>query len=97
MNVTFYIPFYNYNDDAFSMDDGYYNDNEYTKALVSEYEKTKDTVYKAMSDPTAHNTYIDSRTYKFGKKIPKKEKKYLIQNVKGSFLIWMVMKKRWII
>lgn len=86
MNVTFYIPFYNYNDDAFSMDDGYYNDNEYTKALVSEYEKTKDTVYKAMSDPTAHNTYIDSRTYKFGKKIPKKEKKLSYSECKGKLL-----------
>lgn len=86
MNVTFYIPYYDYNDDVFTMDNSYYNDNEYTEALLSEYESTKDTVYRAMSDPTTHNNYIDSRTYKFGKKVPKKENKVRYSECGGRLL-----------
>ncbi len=44
------IPYYDYNDDVFTMDNSYYNDNEYTEALLSEYESTN-AVYRAMSDP----------------------------------------------
>ena len=48
MEVTLYMPYYDYNDGAFDVNNNYYDENEYIEAVSKEYNKNKDIVYNLM-------------------------------------------------
>ena len=50
MELTLYLPYYDYNDDAFNVNDSYYDENEYINAMSDEYNKSKDIVFNSMID-----------------------------------------------
>lgn len=83
MNVTFYMPYFDYNDDSFSVDNNYYKDNDYTNKLVSEYEKYKDIIYETMSDSTGSHSGLNGNTYMMGQKSPYKEDKISYAQCQG--------------
>ena len=79
MKVTLYIPYYDYNDGAFDVNNDYYNEDEYIKAVSSEYNKNKDIVYNSMVDYNNGSRGlvqgVDGQTYKFGTKVAQNEEK----------------------
>ena len=79
MEVTLYLPYYDYNDSAFDADSNYYSEEEYIKAMSKEYKKNKDIVYNSMIDYNNGSGSlvqgIDGQTYKFGAKTPQNEEK----------------------
>jgi len=79
MKVTLYIPYYDYNDGAFDVNNDYYNEDEYIKAVSSEYNKNKDIVYNSMVDYNNGSRGlvqgVDGQTYKFGAKVAQNEDK----------------------
>ncbi len=50
MELKIYLPYYDYNDDAFNVNDSYYDENEYINAMSDEYNKSKDIVFNSMID-----------------------------------------------
>ena len=46
MEVTLYMPYYDYNDGAFDVNNNYYDENEYIEAVSKEYNKNKDKEVK---------------------------------------------------
>lgn len=79
MKVTLYMPYYDYNDSAFDVNGDYYSDDEYIKAVSSEYNKNKDVIYNSMKDYTNGRGGLvqgsDGQTYKFGAKVSENEDK----------------------
>lgn len=74
MNVELYLSYSDYNDNGFDVKDNPYNsENDYTKKITEEYNKTKDIVYNSVLDTrngvkgTLFGT--DGQTYKFGTKV----------------------------
>lgn len=87
MEVTFYLPYYDYNDGAFDVKDGYYNEEEYAKAITEEYNKNKDIVYNSMMDFKNGSRGLfedsDGKVYKFGQQTPQKEEKVAYSSCEG--------------
>lgn len=79
MEVTLYLPYYDYNDDAFSASEEYYGDGEYANAIADDYNKNKDIVYNAALDMSnGHRgvfSGVDGQTYKLGQKTSQNEDK----------------------
>ncbi len=79
MKATLYMPYYDYNDKGFDVDDAYYNDEAYVKAMESEYAKSKDLVYNSvMNAKNGTGTLVqgtDGKTYVFGEKVAQNEDK----------------------
>jgi len=79
MEVTLYLPYYDYNDDAFSASEDYYSDGEYANAIADDYNRNKDIVYNSMVDFKEGRGGVfsgaDGQTYKFGQKTSQDEEK----------------------
>lgn len=88
MEVTFYLPYYDYNDGAFDVDNSYYNEEEYAKAMSDEYNKNKDIVYNSMMDfkNGARGLFegTDGKVYKFGEKTHQSEDKVAYSPCNGK-------------
>lgn len=86
MEVTLYMPYYDYNDSSFDVDSNYYNENEYIEAVSNEYNKNKDIVYNSVLDAkNGAGTLIqggDGQTYKFGVNESQKEEKIAYSSCK---------------
>ena len=82
-----YLPYYDYNDGAFDVNDEYYNENEYIDAISSEYNKNKDIVFNSMLDYNNGSrnvfTSTDGQTYKFGSKASQNEDKVAYSSCEG--------------
>lgn len=86
MEVTLYMPYYDYNDSAFDVNNDYYSDEEYIKAVSSEYNKNKDIVYNSMmnyNNGTGSLIGGDGQTYKFGSDTSQKDDKIAYSSCKG--------------
>ena len=87
MEVTLYMPYYDYNDGAFDVNNNYYDENEYIEAVSKEYNKNKDIVYNSMVDYNNGSGSLvqgtDGQTYKFGQKTFQKEDKVSYSSCKG--------------
>jgi hypothetical protein len=87
MEVTFYLPYYDYNDGAFDVDNAYYNEEEYAKAMSEEYNKNKDIVYNSMMDFKNGSRGLfegtDGKVYKFGQKTSQNEEKVAYSSCNG--------------
>ena len=87
MEVTLYLPYYDYNDGAFDVNGEYYNENEYIDAISSEYNKNKDIVFNSMLDYNngSRNVFAgtDGQTYKFGSKVSQNEDKVAYSSCEG--------------
>lgn len=69
MEVTIYLPYYDYNDSSFDVNDNYYSSEEdYINAVSNEYNKSKDIVYNSMAMHKKGGSLIgvDGNMYKFG-------------------------------
>ena len=79
MKVTLYLPYYDYNDNAFNVDESYYGNGEYANAMYDEFMKSKNVVESHMNDIKngTHGGFIgvDGKTYKFGQKTSENEDK----------------------
>jgi len=79
MEVTLYLPYYDYNDGAFDVNDDYYDEDEYINAVSSEYNKNKDIVYNSVMDAKKGVGSLlqgrDGQTYTFGQKTSQSEDK----------------------
>jgi len=79
MEVTLYLPYYDYNDGAFDVSGDYYNENDYVNAISDEYNKNKDVVFNSMLDYNNGSGSLvqgtDGQTYKFGQKTSQNEDK----------------------
>ena len=88
MEVTFYLPYYDYNDGAFDVDNSYYNEEEYAKAMSDEYNKNKDIVYNSMMDFKNGSRGLfegtDGKVYKFGEKTHQSEDKVAYSPCNGK-------------
>lgn len=88
MEVTFYLPYYDYNDGAFDVDNGYYNEEEYAKAMSEEFNKNKDIVYNSMMDFKNGSRGLfegtDGKVYKFGQKTSQNEEKVAYSSCNGK-------------
>ena len=87
MKVTLYLPYYDYNDDVFNVNDKYYGDGEYANAIADEFNKNKDIVYNSMLDYNngARNAFVgsDGQTYKLGQKTSQNEDKVAYASCEG--------------
>lgn len=86
MEVTLYMPYYDYNDGAFDVNSNYYDDNEYIEAVSKEYNKNKDIIYNAVYDRENGGGGLigsDGQTYKFGSNTAQKEEKVAYSSCKG--------------
>jgi hypothetical protein len=87
MEVTLYLPYYDYNDGAFDVNGEYYNENEYIDAISNEYNKNKDIVFNSMLDYNngSRNVFTgaDGQTYKFGSKAYQNEDKVTYASCEG--------------
>lgn len=87
MEVTFYLPYYDYNDGAFDVSNDYYGENEYSKMVAEEYEKNKDIVYNSMLDSINGSGALlqssDGQLYKFGQKTSQNEDKVAYSSCNG--------------
>ena len=79
MEVTLYLPYYDYNDDAFTASDEYYGEGEYANAMADDYNRNKDIVYNAALGMSNGRRGVfsgtDGQTYKFGQKTSQSEDK----------------------
>lgn len=87
MEVTFYLPYYDYNDGAFDVSDDYYGEDEYSKKVAEEYNKNKDIVYNSMMDSINGSGALlqssDGQLYKFGQKTSQNEEKVAYSSCNG--------------
>lgn len=88
MEVTLYLPYYDYNDGAFDVSDDYYkNEGDYAKMIEQEYNKNKDIVYNSMLDAKNGSTSLvqgsDGQMYKFGQKTSQNEEKVAYSKCEG--------------
>ena len=87
MEVTLYLPYYDYNDGAFDVNNDYYNEDDYINAVSNEYNKNKDVVFNSMLDAKNGSGSLvqgsDGQTYKFGQKTAQNEEKVAYSPCKG--------------
>lgn len=81
MNVTIYFPYYEYNDNDFSVDDNYYKSNEdYFNAIKENIQNTRNDVIQGMNNYMNNGfikTYkaLDGETYRYNDKSHESEEK----------------------
>lgn len=87
MKVTLYLPYYDYNDGAFDVNNEYYDENEYINAMSNEYNKNKDIVFNSMlgvkNGSQGGLIGADGKTYKFGSKASQNEDKVSYSSCEG--------------
>ena len=90
MEVTLYLPYYDYNDGAFDVNNDYYNEEDYINAVSSEYNKNKDIVFNSMLDAKNGSGSLvqgsDGQTYKFGQQTAQSEEKVTFSKCGGTLL-----------
>lgn len=88
MEVTLYLPYYDYNDGAFDVNNDYYDEDEYINAVSSEYNKNKDIIYNSVMDAKNGVGSLlqggDGHTYKFGQKTSQSEDKVAYSKCNGT-------------
>jgi len=88
MEVTLYLPYYDYNDGAFDVDNNYYDEEEYIKAVSNEYNKNKDVVFNSVMDAKNGSGSLlmgtDGQTYKFGAQSQQSEDKVAYSSCNGT-------------
>ena len=88
MEVTLYLPYYDYNDGAFDVNNDYYDEDEYINAVSSEYNKNKDIIYNSVMDAKNGVGSLlqggDGQTYKFGQKTSQSEDKVAYSKCNGT-------------
>jgi len=88
MEVTLYLPYYDYNDDAFTASDNYYGEGEYASAVSDEYYKNKDIVEQYGIDIKNGRTGLfsgqDGQIYKFGQKMSQSDDKVSYSSCKAT-------------
>ena len=88
MEVTLYLPYYDYNDDAFNASEDYYSDGEYANAIADDYNRNKDIVYNSMVDFKEGRGGVfsgaDGQTYKLGQKTSQNEDKVAYSSCKAT-------------
>lgn len=87
MICTFFLPYYDYNDGAFDVNNDYYNEDDYVNAVSNEYNKNKDIIYNSMLDAKNGSGSLvqgsDGQTYKFGQKTSQNEEKVAYSKCEG--------------
>ena len=90
MEVTLYLPYYDYNDGAFDVSNDYYGKDEYSKMVADEYNKNKDVVYNSMLDAKNGSSSLvrglDGQTYKFGQKTSQSDEKVAYSSCNGILM-----------
>lgn len=90
MEVTLYLPYYDYNDGAFDVNNDYYNEEDYINAVSNEYNKNKDIVFNSILDAKNGSGSLvqgsDGQTYKFGQQTAKSEEKVAFSKCEG--VLW---------
>ena len=90
MEVTLYLPYYDYNDGNFDVSNDYYNENEYSDAMSKDFNKSKDIVYNSvLAAKEGTGSLIqgtDGHTYKFGQKTSQSEDKVAFSSCIGELL-----------
>lgn len=91
MEVTLYLPYYDYNDGAFDVSNDYYKSEEdYANMVEQEYNKDKDVVFNSMLDAKNGSGSLvqgtDGQTYKFGQKTAQNEDKVAFSKCDG--VLW---------
>ena len=91
MEVTLYLPYYDYNDGAFDVSNDYYKSEEdYANMVEQEYNKDKDIVFNSMLDAKNGSGSLvqgtDGQTYKFGQKTAQNEDKVAFSKCEG--VLW---------
>lgn len=72
MSVKLHIPYYDYNDNSFDVDNSFYQtEDDYVRALNEAYNSTKDTIFEMMSTGNVSH----ANTYKFSPKTPSSKEK----------------------
>lgn len=88
MEVTLYLPYYDYNDGVFDVNNDYYDEDEYINAVSSEYNKNKDIIYNSVMDAKNGVGSLlqggDGQTYKFGQKTSQSEDKVAYSKCNGT-------------
>jgi hypothetical protein len=88
MEVTLYLPYYDYNDGAFDVDTNYYDEEEYIKEVSNEYNKNKDVVFNSVMDAKNGSGSLlmgtDGQTYKFGAQSQQSEDKVAYSSCNGT-------------
>jgi len=88
MEVTLYLPYYDYNDDAFDVGNNYYNEGEYAEKMSSEYNNSKDIVYNSVLNAQNGNGTIvqgfDGQAYKLGSRQTQSEDKVAFSSCKAT-------------
>lgn len=88
MEVTLYLPYYDYNDDAFNASNDYYDEGEYANAVADDYNKTKDVVFNSVMDMQNGQRSVfsgtDGQTYKFGQRTSQSEDKVSYSTCKAT-------------
>ena len=90
MEVMLYLPYYDYNDGAFDVNNDYYNEEDYINAVSNEYNKNKDIVFNSMLDAKNGSGSLvqgsDGQTYKFGQQTAQSEEKVAFSKCEG--VLW---------
>ena len=90
MEVTLYLPYYDYNDGNFDVSNDYYSENEYSNAMSNDFNRSKDIVYNAvLAAKEGTGSLIqgtDGHTYKFGQKTSQSEDKVAFSSCNG--ILW---------
>ena len=89
MEVTLYLPYYDYNDEGFDVNEDFYKDSdEYVKAVSDEYDKNKDIVFNSMMDAKNGSGSLlrstDDKTYVFSTKTSQSEEKVVYTSSKST-------------
>lgn len=88
MEVTLFMPYYDYNDGNFDVSDNYYSDDEYVKRMRDEYNANKDVVFDSMLNAKNGSSSLfqgaDGQTYKFGSKEPQNEDKVVYSSCNAA-------------
>ena len=88
MEVTLYMPYYDYNDGAFNVNGDYYKSDDYVNAMTKEYNMHKDVVFnsvmKAQNGSGSLVTGVDGQTYKYGARTSQSEDKVAYSSCNGK-------------
>jgi hypothetical protein len=87
MELTLYLPYYEYNDKSFDVSGDYYKSDEYINKIKEEDTKNKDLVYKSILNLKEGSQSVfmgrDGQTYKFAEKASQNEEKVAYSSCNG--------------
>jgi hypothetical protein len=87
MEVTLYLPYYDYNDGNFDVSNDYYSEDEYSNAMSKNFNESKDIVYNSvLAAKNGTGSLVqgsDGHTYKFGQKTSQSEDKVAFSKCEG--------------